>query len=252
MAEKQFAAREIIFRENDQSNEAYVLKSGQVEILKHGAHGEVRLAVLEPGQTFGEMGLFEEGGTSRSATARAITDAVADVMDREEFQSLLKQCPQRILPLINSVLDRLRTTNKRVSEAEQATVILDSDINKITVTASSGEFKDIIKELDVPVARLPFRIGGYSNQGEKPVGSSLHLLLPCEGPPLVVSQQHCQIAIEDGGLFLVDLGSRFNTIVNNRHIGRGKGKYQAPLQKGKNEIILGGTGSPYQLEILCE
>jgi hypothetical protein len=35
-------------------------------------------------------------------------------------------------------------------------------------------------------------------------------------------------------------------------IGRGRGKYQAPLQKGKNEVVLGNALSPYRFALLCE
>lgn len=251
MAEKQFSAKTVIFREGDPSDAAYIVQSGQVEILKHGAHGEVRLALLDRGAIFGEMGLFTPD-TPRSATARAVTDVTLDLIGGQDFQSLLKQCPERILPVINSALDRLRSTSKRVSETEQATVILDSDIHSITVSASKGALKDIVQKTEVALARLPFRIGGYSKHADKPAARNIHMLLPCEGPPLAVSAQHCQIAVEDGGLFIVDLGSRFTTTVNRQQIGRGKGKYQAPLQKGNNEIALGGGDSPYLLDILCE
>ncbi|MBN67527.1 MAG: hypothetical protein CMM94_08200, partial [Rickettsiales bacterium] len=55
MNTKHVAPKEIIFREGEMGDAAYIIRSGSVEILKHAAHGDIQLAVLESGELFGEM-----------------------------------------------------------------------------------------------------------------------------------------------------------------------------------------------------
>lgn len=251
MTEERYSAKEIIFKEGDAADKAYVLRVGEVEILKHTDQGEIVLATLqEEGDVLGEMALFEKDSV-RSATARAKSSAVLDVIQRDEFDELIEKCPQRILPVIYTVLNRLRDSNERLSKSEQATVLLDSEIENITITAASDACA--FEPINVMLPRLPYAIGGYDREGGKNAKNYQNQLnLLCDGPPLRVSRRHCQIEIVDNGLFLLDMGSRFNTIVNGKEIGRGKGDYRAPLQMGENTVILGGEDSPYHITILCE
>ena len=251
MTEKTFAAKDIIFREGDPSDSAYIIRSGKVEILKHAAHGEVQLAVLGQGQTFGEMGVLFEPQNPRSATARAIEDTVVDMVVDSELRSMLDSCPPRLIPIIMAVFDRLRVTNQRVSNAEQATVLLESDIERILISPADNEALKGIKPAEVMVARLPFKIGGYVTEAGVNRQDHNHFNVPTDGPPQIVSRQHCQISIEEQGIYVVDLGSRFGTFVNGKQIGRGRGQYKAPLQKGKNTLRLGGAATPYFFEIEC-
>ncbi len=68
----------------------------------------------------------------------------------------------------------------------------------------------------------------------------------------MVSQRHCRIERHEDGVFVVDQGSRFCTIVNGKVIGRGKVSNKAPLQLGENKITLGDHTSHYKLVIRCE
>ena len=249
MTDQQFSARTILFNEGDVADRAFILREGAVEILKHGSNGEIRLATIQNvGEVFGEMALFDVGG-QRSATARAITESVVDVLSRDEFETLMGQCPSRILPVIQTVLERLRQSNKRISETEQAGVLLESEIERITITPASAAFH--FEPAMALVARLPFRIGCYGPEGPNSKNRQNHLNFPFPTAPTPLSRQHCQIEIMDNAVYLVDLGSRTTTIVNGIHIGRAKGRYKAPLQKGDNEVILGGPASPYVLKMVC-
>ena len=251
MTEKEYQPKEFIFREGDPSDAAYVIRSGKVEILKHAAHGEVQLAVLSEGQTFGEMGVLFEPQSPRSATARAIDPTVVDIIDDAELKSMLKQCPERFIPIIMAVFDRLRVTNQRVTNSEQATVILDTEIEKIIVSPASDAIQQSNKPMEVLTARLPFKIGGYIAANGINRADQNHMNILTDGPPQIISRQHCQISIEENAIYLVDMGSRFGTYVNGKGIGRGRGVYKAPLQKGKNKVTLGSIASPYTLELDC-
>ncbi len=250
MNELSIEAGAIIFREGDQADEAYVIREGEVEVLKRAQHGEVRLATLTAGDVLGELALFEQG-MPRSATARALTPVVVcDVISREEFEQMLGQCPPRIMPIIMMVLDRLRSSNKRVSETEAASVILEVDISNVKVTSLNEPA--LFEPIEVPVARLPLKIGGYqADEGMSKKHQQNHINIASRQSPPIVSSQHCQVEVHEGGIHLRDTGSRFTTLVNEKQIGRGKGVYMAPLQKGENTLQLGGPNSPVVIKVEC-
>lgn len=253
MAEKQFPAREIIFREGEMADVAYVIRQGVVEIFKQGDSGEIKLAELREGEIFGEMGLFDPK-SPRSATARAKADTVVDIITEAELHDMISQCPPRLVPIIISVFERLRQTNLRVKAKEQATAILESDVDRVIVRSASALLEGIVQPVEMPVAHLPLRIGGYPKDGEisRSKGGN-HINIPSDGPPLAISAMHCEIALDNGQIYVRDLGSRFGTTVNGFTIGRGKGEYKGSLQKGENLVILGDKKtSPYHLLVICE
>ncbi len=64
-------AGEIVFREGDDANAMYVVVSGEIEVLKKSKRAtESRVAVLGPGDWFGEMSIVDI--QPRSATVRAL------------------------------------------------------------------------------------------------------------------------------------------------------------------------------------
>lgn len=231
---------------------AYVIRQGVVEILKQGDSGEIKLAELKEGEIFGEMGLFDPK-SPRSATARARSDTVVDIITESELRDMIAQCPPRLVPIIVSVFERLRQTNLRVKAKEQATAILESEVDKVIVRPASELLQGVVQPAEMPVAHLPLRIGGYPKDGEIDRSRGNHINVPSDGPPLTVSAMHCEIVLDNGQVYVRDLGSRFGTTVSGFTIGRGRGEYKGSLQKGENLVILGDKKtSPYHLVVICE
>jgi len=86
---------DIIIKENDPSDEMYVIRDGMVEVLvSHGVVTDVPglpqltpLVRLGQGQFFGEMALVDRG--ARSATVRCVqNDTVLTLIPRQAFWSL--------------------------------------------------------------------------------------------------------------------------------------------------------------------
>ncbi len=83
--EVRVAAGTVVFRQEDPPDYVYVIESGEVEIVRELIDGGTeRLALLGPGQYFGELGAML--GFPRSATARTIGDAVFTAMPPHEFR----------------------------------------------------------------------------------------------------------------------------------------------------------------------
>ncbi|MGH7392842.1 MAG: peptidase domain-containing ABC transporter [Candidatus Rokuibacteriota bacterium] len=71
----------------------YVVARGSARVVKAGLNGEeVSLALLRPGDSFGEMALLEE--TTRSASVRASGDVEVLRLDRTIFHALVRANPE--------------------------------------------------------------------------------------------------------------------------------------------------------------
>jgi putative ABC transport system ATP-binding protein len=83
------AAGQVLFRQGDTSDLVFVVESGEVEIFRELADGgEEPLAVVRPGNYFGELGPMLN--LPRSATARARSDATLVGYGLREFRALRK------------------------------------------------------------------------------------------------------------------------------------------------------------------
>ena len=110
----------VIFRELDESDALYLVERGRIIISKH-VKGDVDIVLtrFQPGDFFGEMGLFDTA--PRSATAHAESDAVLWRLDRKAFQHILTDYPEMAARicyrLVNVFIARLRVTNEQAREA---------------------------------------------------------------------------------------------------------------------------------------
>ena len=91
--EKSFTAGETIFRQGDVGDRVFVVKQGEVEIVKEDKEKGTQtiIARLRDGEYFGEMALISDA--PRNATVRAATKVVALSIDREDFQNLFSSVP---------------------------------------------------------------------------------------------------------------------------------------------------------------
>jgi len=239
-------AGELIFAEGDVGEYACIIRSGTVQILKSTRRGEVELAILHPGEVFGEMALFEPSD-NRSATARALDHVVVDMLTAEEMKKLLAQAPALLQPFMSAMVGRLREMNRRLAEKTRATVLLGQTINRLDITPATDAMAAAMQPCNVHIANLPFSIGGYE-QGKKP-SLRRNLEIACSSPPMNISYDHCIIEHQEDGIYVIDQGSRWRTIVNGKSIGRGEATAKALLMLGENHVILGDPSLEMHLNI---
>jgi CRP/FNR family transcriptional regulator, cyclic AMP receptor protein len=78
---------ELLAEQGAPGDEFYVVTSGFLEISVAGGEASSQVLVnLGKGQIIGEMALIDQG--PRSATVRAVSDAVVQVLHREDFENL--------------------------------------------------------------------------------------------------------------------------------------------------------------------
>jgi CRP-like cAMP-binding protein len=109
---RRFVSGEAIFQEGAPAAEAFLLQEGRVRLLKRVAMADRGLAVIKPGDLFGEAALLE--GTAYGATAIALTDGVVLALDRGTFRGLLQNHPQIAARAIDQLVRRLRDAEDQI------------------------------------------------------------------------------------------------------------------------------------------
>lgn len=107
---------EAIVRQGEVGDCMYVVQSGEVEVVQGTDGGEQRLAVLQPGDFFGEMAMFER--EVRSATVRAHGEARALKVDKKTLLRRIKEDPLLAVNLLQTLSQRIRDLNTRLGRLE--------------------------------------------------------------------------------------------------------------------------------------
>ena len=109
---RQHPAGTVLFHEGDRGAEMFVIRTGRVNIWKRIAESEITLAVLGPGEFFGEMALLE--GLPRSASATVIEDATLVEVDQQSFETLVRKNSEVALRLLRRLSSRLREADRQI------------------------------------------------------------------------------------------------------------------------------------------
>src|SRR6185436_19710111 len=72
------------------------------------------LAVLGPGEMFGELSLFDPG--PRTATATSVTESTLASLDHDDLRPLLLAQPRVAVQLLRALAQRLRRTNEAMAD----------------------------------------------------------------------------------------------------------------------------------------
>jgi CRP-like cAMP-binding protein len=97
---------EIILKEGEEGNRAYIIQEGKVEVFRTVNGKKITLGTRETGDVLGEMALI--GHVARNASAIAVTKTVCVVISRMDFEQTVK----RATPLMRGLL-RILVTNVR-------------------------------------------------------------------------------------------------------------------------------------------
>ena len=114
--QKEYPAKSIIIKEGDPSTELYYIIEGSVSVIVEDIKGkEIVLAYLNPGDFFGEIGLFDDQH-KRSAFVRAKTKCEIAKVSYEHLKSLQSIFPVILFNIASQLAIRLRKTSRKVSD----------------------------------------------------------------------------------------------------------------------------------------
>src|SRR5712692_763195 len=112
---RRFAAGETIFLMGSPGESMMAVLGGQVRISVPSQEGrEIVLAVLLPGEVFGEIALLD--GKERTADARAMTACDLAVLERRDVLEFLGRQPDAWPRVVEVLCDRLRATDLQMAE----------------------------------------------------------------------------------------------------------------------------------------
>jgi CRP/FNR family transcriptional regulator, cyclic AMP receptor protein len=114
--QKQYPAKSVIIKEGDPSYELYYIISGSVTVQVEDLKGrEIVLAYLNPGDFFGEIGLFDDAH-KRTAYVRAKTKCEIAKISYERLKSLQSLFPDLLFSIASQLAIRLRKTSSKVRD----------------------------------------------------------------------------------------------------------------------------------------
>ena len=100
-----FSKRSVIFVKDDDGGNAYIVRSGAVQVRGAGR----AIETVGVGGLFGEMAVID--GRPRSASAVAVADTELIVIASDEFHRLVAEEPGFAARVLRIVVDRLRATD---------------------------------------------------------------------------------------------------------------------------------------------
>jgi CRP/FNR family cyclic AMP-dependent transcriptional regulator len=107
LVRRNFPKNSVIINEGDSTNSLYVILSGKVKVFLNDQNGkEVILNVVNEGDYFGEVSLFDDG--RRSASIMTLEDSQFAVLEKSAFLSCMSEHPELALTIIKGLTTRLR------------------------------------------------------------------------------------------------------------------------------------------------
>ena len=258
---REFKAGQVIFRENDRGETAFLIEQGRVEIVKTSGDQEVHIAFINPNEPFGEMSMIDE--KPRSATAIAVEDTTVRELHREDFLENLKFYPNIALNLLRLLFARLREADATILQLSKSLPPPAApppppqnsqfwrDVDKqegelvVTLRGLTAEARGALPEDAIRITRFPFRIG------RKCTDELTHNDLALEdNHPYQISSQHISIIKAGNRIGVADRGSTMGSILDGRAVG-GAGVQTTTvfLSKPETTLVLGDHNSPYQFQI---
>lgn len=240
--QRQFAPGEVIIREGDSADCAYMIESGRVRVSRASQLGDVVLAELSSGELVGEMGIISE--KPRSATVTAIEDTRVQVIGRADLLDTLQQDRSTAIKLLRVLFDRLRQADARLSQLEQTQTHTPQSFT-VKLVALTPQAREAMGCETRFVEKLPCTFGREDND---PL--SFNDVELKDRQPFQISRSHLMLMVEDGKLVLYDRGSKLGTWVRGQLIG-GPSSFEGPVLVNDEavEVVLGSAESPMRFEV---
>ena len=253
-----FRSGDIIIKENDVGESAYLIQKGRVRVTKESKGQDIYICDLGVGSILGEMSMIDD--KPRSATVTAVEDTVVKEIHRNEFLSGLQKKQKFAVNILKILFERLRKADAMISKLKSETPGHDEALEtsgcQFARKAKSGIlFEGLTKVAVKTLPKNPFKIEMFPFLiGRKSRDVLVHNdLMIKDKPPYRISRHHVELDMHEDEVFVLDRGSHLGTIVQGRQLG-GSSTNRGPLKlkRIENTIILGDKYSPYKYKVICE
>jgi CRP/FNR family transcriptional regulator, cyclic AMP receptor protein len=169
LREERYRRGDILFSEGDTPDALYVVVDGRIAIANKSVDGrESVVALMEAGDLFGEMGLFDGGG--RSAEARALETSNVYEIPYEPIQQLFRDHPNLLWRVVEMLARRLRAMDEALADSVFLDVTGRTAKRLLELAGDSDEFV-----LPITQEELAGLVGASRERVNKAIASFIRL-----------------------------------------------------------------------------
>jgi len=221
-------AGEFILREGETGTDVFIIQEGQVEILKQYPNDLRQLAVLEAGDFFGEVSLFE--GQPREISARGATEYRLLRIDSASFDQIVREEPDIAVRMLRTLAGRVKErqdADLRVAKAAPAAAPAPKQEEQPTPVvpppAKTGPLRTLLIE---PVSATEFdltaRPEAIVGRIDRATGFRPEVDLTELDTKRTLSRRHARIVTRGNDLFVCEeKGAHNGTFVNGERLATG-------------------------------
>ncbi len=195
---RQFKPGEVIIREDDIGETAYIVETGRVDVTKEKNGKKIYLGYMTAGDIFGEMSIIDD--QPRSATVTAVEKTSVKEIHRDEFLEILQKDQDAAVRILKTLFNRLREINiqvlqnratqqgpRKVAEFDAIKEDLSNEI-QVTLEGLTPYAVTSLPANPYNINSFPFRIGRRS------LDRLAHndLAIP-DGMPYQISRHHVRV-----------------------------------------------------------
>jgi CRP-like cAMP-binding protein len=160
---------DVLFAEGDDSEELFLVESGRIAMSQRSVDGrESVIALMERGDLFGEMPLFD--GLGRSTEARALEPSAVVVVGYDPVQGIYEERPSLLWSVVALLSQRLRATDSALADSVFLDVTGRTAKRLLELAGDRDEFS-----LPVTQEELAGMVGASRERVNKAIASFLRL-----------------------------------------------------------------------------
>jgi CRP/FNR family cyclic AMP-dependent transcriptional regulator len=160
---------DVLFREGDEADALFVVEGGRIAITNRSPEGRQSVvALMEPGDIFGEMSLFDRLG--RSAEARALEPSELVVVPHASVRRVFEDQPVLLWKVVELLSLRIRSTDEALADSVFLDVIGRTAKRLLELAGDSDEF-----QLPVTQEELAGMVGASRERVNKAIASFIRL-----------------------------------------------------------------------------
>ena len=199
---RNYLKNSMIILEEEYGDLVFLVKVGTIKITRVNDEGkEVILALLGPGEMFGELAVLD--GEARSANALAQENCELFAINKEDFLDILKNHPTVSYNVMSELAKRLRKSDQQI----EALSLSDAEHRIGVSLLNLAEDMGVIRKGKVTIQNLPFQqdIANMAGTSRETVSRVLKIL---ENKNMIFKEGHT-LVIPDYGFFKQIFGKTF-------------------------------------------
>jgi CRP-like cAMP-binding protein len=160
---------DVVFSEGAEADACYIVSDGRVAISNKSIDGrESMFAIMERGDLFGEMGLFD--GLGRSAEARSLEPSTVIQIPYDVLRGVWETKPELLWSVVRLLSQRIRSTDEALADAFFLDVTGRTAKHLLELAGERDEF-----EIPITQEELAGLVGASRERVNKAIASFLKL-----------------------------------------------------------------------------